>query len=233
MQPLVILDLYSAADGAAGAEVVLAHHRYTSPERPVRVIQPDGDLEALRGAAGIQVTGSPLMLNTLDTPWQDQVGSALEAAAGRGIPVLGVCFGHQLIGQHFGATLRSWDGNRWGVADVAFAGAAPEGPFAQLTRTPMVFTHRDHLIDAGDMRSVASGGLGGMQALEHPDLPIWTIQGHPEADARLCVAAEGRRWTDRYAPASVDTPASKRILANFGRLMQHSGASIEHPLGLS
>lgn len=212
----MILDLYSGGDPVAGAKVVAAHHRYTCPGRAVRVVGPDDDLKAaFEGAGGIQVTGSPLMLNTLDTPWQDAVGAALEAAARRGTPVLGICFGHQLIGQHFGATLKSWESNRWGVSEVTLDAAA--GPLAGLERVPLVFTHRDHLVDAGELTVVGRGGIGGVQALAHPDLPIWTLQGHPEADARLCVDMEGGRWTNRYAPATVDTPAAKGILANFGR----------------
>ncbi len=229
VDPLVVLDLYSPGDSRVGPRFVHSHHAHTCPERPLRVTGPEDDLDwAFRDAGGIQVTGSPLMLNTLDTPWQERVGHALETAARRGVPVLGVCFGHQLLGQHFGATLRSWEGNRWGVAEVHFQAV---GPFAS-DAVPMVFTHRDHLVDAGDMEVVAQGGLGGIQALAHPELPIWSVQGHPEADAALCLEAEGDRWTKRYAQATVDTAESKQMLRNFGQIMKKAAVA-RHPLGLS
>ena len=47
--------------------------------------------------AGIIVTGSPLSV-TSGEPWMLELGSELLRAGSRGTPVLGVCFGHQLLG---------------------------------------------------------------------------------------------------------------------------------------
>ena len=45
---------------------------------------------------GIIVTGSPLSV-TEQAPWMLQLGDDLLRVAARGTPVLGVCFGHQLL----------------------------------------------------------------------------------------------------------------------------------------
>src|SRR5438132_10061471 len=50
------------------------------------------------GAAGIIVTGSPLSVTAGERqPWMDELGATLLDLGARGVPVLGVCFGHQLL----------------------------------------------------------------------------------------------------------------------------------------
>jgi GMP synthase (glutamine-hydrolysing) len=51
--------------------------------------------------SGIIVSGSPLSV-TAPQPWMDELGSDLLAAGARGTPVLGVCFGHQLLARAAG-----------------------------------------------------------------------------------------------------------------------------------
>jgi GMP synthase (glutamine-hydrolysing) len=50
---------------------------------------------------GIIVTGSPLSV-TENAPWMLQLGEQLLRAGTRGLPVLGVCFGHQLLARAAG-----------------------------------------------------------------------------------------------------------------------------------
>src|SRR5919201_2538385 len=50
---------------------------------------------------GIVVTGSPLSV-TERAPWMLQLGEELLRAGARGTPVLGVCFGHQLLARAAG-----------------------------------------------------------------------------------------------------------------------------------
>jgi GMP synthase (glutamine-hydrolysing) len=53
---------------------------------------------------GIIVTGSPLSV-TERAPWMQQLGDDLLRIGARGLPVLGVCFGHQLLGQAAGGNV--------------------------------------------------------------------------------------------------------------------------------
>jgi GMP synthase (glutamine-hydrolysing) len=53
---------------------------------------------------GIIVTGSPLSVMER-VPWMVQLGDDLLRIGARGLPVLGVCFGHQLLGQAAGGNV--------------------------------------------------------------------------------------------------------------------------------
>lgn len=216
MKPLVVVDLMSAGSARSSRATLESIHHHTAPQRGLAVVGPAPAGGTLREAAGIVVTGSPLMMNTPQTSWAPVLSRRLEEAAQGGVPVLAICFGHQMLGQHFGGRLASWDAVREGVAPVRFQDA---GPFAGLGEVPLVFTHRDHLTAPGGLRVVGEGGLGGITAWEHPDLPMWGVQGHPEAGARWCRLDGAACWS-RMEPSTLETPGGKRLLANFGALLR-------------
>lgn len=232
VQPLVVVDLMSHVQ-RFGPAVVAAHHRYTDPERPLVVVgvesgdatgrRPDWQA-AFRDAAGIEVTGSTCMLGE-DAPWASGLSDALEDAAREGTPVLGVCFGHQMLGVHFGASLRSWDASRVGIKETRYSAA---GPLAAET-LPILYTHRDRIEDApAELQVAGVGGFGGIAAFAHRSLPVWGVQAHPEADAPLTRLTE-RIDVSAYSDAELDTPAAKGILRRFGRIAaRHATAKTAH-----
>jgi anthranilate synthase component II len=216
VRPLVVVDLMEAGKARSSRATVESIHHHVAPRRGLKVLGPDAAAADLRSAAGIVVTGSPLMMNTPQTAWAPQLSARLESAARAGVPVFAICFGHQMLGQHFGGTLASWEAVREGVAPVRFH---PTGPFAGLGEVPLVFTHRDHLTSPGRLEVAGEGGLGGIAAWRHPDLPIWGVQGHPEAGARWC-RLDGAACWNGMDPATLETPGGKRLLANFGTLLR-------------
>src|SRR4051812_20435169 len=76
--------------GVAELEVHLA---FEAPER------------AMAGYHGIMITGSPRSLVEPE-PWMDAAAEFVRSSARSGIPILGVCFGHQLVGYAFGGRVR-------------------------------------------------------------------------------------------------------------------------------
>lgn len=116
----------------------------------------------------------------------DQAGICLDltrAAAETGIPLMGVCLGHQTIGQAFGGrVVRHGEIVHGKLAQIQHHGA---GVFAELpspfaaTRYHSLVVERDSLPDALDVTAELADGT--IMGLRHRSLPIEGVQFHPES----------------------------------------------------
>jgi len=141
----------------------------------------------------------------------DRAGICLELirkAAGR-VPLLGVCLGHQAIGQAFGGAVRRCPETLHGKlsalrhsGDGLFAGL-PQG--MRVTRYHSLEVARDGLPDC--LRVTAETESGVIMGLEHRDFCIHGVQFHPESIASEHGHALLRNFLDR---ARVKTPETAR-----------------------
>lgn len=215
---LVIVDLEGPHDAALGADVAASLHRGIAPGMPLNVVREDVPSGALRHAAGIVVTGSPSMVHEAD--WAMPLGKRLLDAAATGVPVLGICFGHQLLAVASGGDIASWTEVRTGVKEVRFdvPDGVAAGPFAGPATARLVHTHRDRVVDGGAMVPVARDE--GLAALVHPGLPVWSLQGHPEATPATCRA--WNRGLERLGAADLARTDGHRLLAAFGDIVRRT-----------
>lgn len=117
-----------------------------------------------------------------NAPWiREQIELVREAAC-RGLPIFGICFGHQLIAR--------------ALCGDAAVGRAPQPelgwfeieqvePDGLLKGFPERFvamqTHFDQVRDPGpEFRVLARSADCAVQAIGHRRLPIWGVQFHPE-----------------------------------------------------
>jgi anthranilate synthase component II len=118
----------------------------------------------------------------------DQAGICLEmtlAAAKVEIPLIGVCLGHQTIGQAFGGkAIRNQEivhgktGTMLNNGKGLFAGLP--SPF-QATRYHSLVVERDTLPDCLEITAWLEDGT--IMGLQHKTLPIHGVQFHPESIA--------------------------------------------------
>jgi anthranilate synthase component II len=108
---------------------------------------------------------------------------AILAFGERGTPVLGVCLGHQCIGQVFGGRVerapRVMHGKTSEISHDGrgvFAGIA--SPFT-ATRYHSLVVARDSVPDVLDVTAESEDGL--VMGLRHRELPIEGVQFHPES----------------------------------------------------
>jgi anthranilate synthase component 2 len=134
------------------------------------------------GAAGFLISPGPC------TPNEAGVSLDLVAAcADGGRPLLGVCLGHQAIGQHFGGRVTRGGLMHGKTSPVTHDGS---GMFAGLP-SPFTATRYHSLIvdDIPDSLVVnatsETPGLDGtaVMGFRHADLPIHGVQFHPESIA--------------------------------------------------
>jgi anthranilate synthase/aminodeoxychorismate synthase-like glutamine amidotransferase len=156
--------------GELGAEPIVYRNDAVSIDE-LRALAPDAVLVS-------PGPGSP------DDPDAVGVSSAAIRAFGEDhVPVLGVCFGHQCIGQIFGATVVRAPAVMHGkTSQIAHDG---RGVFRGLpdpftaTRYHSLVVARDTVPDVLEITAESEDGL--VMGLRHRELPIEGVKFHPES----------------------------------------------------
>ena len=158
-------------------------------------------LPPLASCRGIVVTGSPAMV-TDRAPWSEHSADYLREAVERSVPVLGICYGHQLLAHALGGTVDYHpQGREIGTVDVRQTGAVPDDPlFARLPLSfPAHATHSQSVmtLPAGAVL-LASSAHDAHHAFRVGDC-AWGVQFHPEFDARVMASYIRERQDDLRA----------------------------------
>ncbi len=152
---------------------------------------------AAMAPAGIVISPGPA------TPDKAGVSLSMVAmAAETGMPLLGVCLGHQSIGQHFGGRIVR-------ASEIKHGKTSPihhdeTGVFEGLP-TPMIATRYHSLtIDPDstptELRVTARTDDGVIMGVQHQTLPIHGVQFHPESIATEHGHALLKNFLDRTDP---------------------------------
>jgi anthranilate synthase/aminodeoxychorismate synthase-like glutamine amidotransferase len=128
--------------------------------------------------------------------------AAIEHFGSNGVPVLGVCLGHQCIGAAYGGSVVSAPALMHGKTSAIEHNGL--GIFAGLPN-PFVATRYHSLVVAPDsvpdeLEVTASTSDGVVMGLRHRAMPVIGVQFHPE---------------------SILTPSGPSLLANFLELVEH------------
>ncbi|MCG7201260.1 glutamine amidotransferase [Marinobacter pelagius] len=163
--------------------------RGLSPELDPEVLDlPHGDTPGNPADwDGIVVTGSPAMVSDRET-WSEEAAGWLVRAVKAGIPVLGVCYGHQLLAHALGGAVGYHpEGRETGTKVVElFAEAERDVLFSALPRHfKAQLTHKQSVL------SLPPGAvcLGRSDFEPHQAFRVgdcaWGVQFHPEFSAAI------------------------------------------------
>ena len=171
--------------------------------RVVRVWR--GEVPPVPGdVAGVIVTGSSAMVAD-PLPWIDTTRGWLRGAIDAGVPVLGVCFGHQLLADMLGGTVAATpDGPEHGSIAVR---RTPEGWADELTAAlPDAFiaqpAHFQSVVVPPPGAAVLARSALAIQAIRYRSR-VWGVQFHPEFTVKD-MAEVIRNAADRLAAAGTD-----------------------------
>ena len=131
-----------------------------------------------------------------DHAWIPPLEDLIRAIHAAARPMIGVCFGHQIIAQAMGGTVVKFEGG-WAVGrqDYTYKGA----PVA------MNAWHQDQVVAVPDGAEViASNAFCENAALLYGDR-IWTVQPHPEFGADMVEALATHRGPGLVPDAQLDT----------------------------
>ena len=138
--------------------------------------------EPMDSARGIVILGSASSVNDR-LGWQHEFEAWLRPHLERGLPTLGICYGHQMLAAMFGGKVGfvSPDQHKLkGFREVTLTQAA--GPWAAQARGPLCVSHKETVTEVPPEFDVfATSAEIASDGLRHKRLPIFTFQPHPEA----------------------------------------------------
>ena len=220
MKPVLVIDCFVEGDGSEAFRRLLVDRtmvvwRALHEPRPTDVLR----------YSGIIISGSAACV-TAPEPWMDGLADLILDASVAGVPVLGICFGHQMIAYAlFGSSaVRKSQTPEIGWTDISVTGNDPLlGGLSDGFNT--FESHFDEVVASPGMTVFASSDRCAVQAYRVTNKPIWGVQFHAEMTQDEAVELATRRITGRpdlgfdleakLAEARESTALAHQLIENF------------------
>ncbi len=159
----------------------------------------DGHLPDHTEYDGVVVTGSRSSVYW-DEAWIPPLVDYVADVAADGVPVLGVCYGHQVLAEALGGRVAGMDGYEIGYNTIRHRG--DDELFDGIDESFTAFTtHGDTVVDLPPTATLLAENEHGVHAFR--DGHCWGVQFHPEYDVETArEVTDGKR--ERLDDARVD-----------------------------
>lgn len=184
--------------------------------------------------SGVIITGSHAMVTGQEV-WSERLAAWIPGLISEAIPLLGICYGHQLIAHAMGGTIGYHPrGRETGTTDINLHNDAGTDPLFHAM--PEKFPA--HTVHAQSILKMPPGGiiLASNSFEPHHAIRIgkcaWGVQFHPEFNARIMqgyinhLAADlmkEKQSPERLRQTIKETTASHSLLEKFGQLAASGG----------
>jgi GMP synthase (glutamine-hydrolysing) len=180
------------------------------PESDYHVYADDTDIPSLDDYDGVVVSGSTASVYDDSHPWIAEQCALVEECVEREIPVLGVCFGHQLVNWALGGDVVG-DTRRATFVEMEIL---EEDEVLEGIGPVVPVLHADLVTEPGEgMVATARTDYSDYFCTRHESAPVWTVQFHPEFTER--VADRPSDWSD--GDHSFEECNAHEVLTNFAR----------------
>jgi len=180
--------------------------------------------------AGILITGSKAMVTEGDD-WVLKTQAWLRQTMPHKIPILGICFGHQLLADMLGGEVAyNPKGRRMGLSHCHLSADAGEDPLFQVLPQPgcdVLVSHSQTVLSPPPMSEVFGHTEADANHLFRYQDYIWGVQYHPEWNAKITAGYIKQRSDDLKAeglqPEQLlaelkDCPDAKKVLSRFVKI---------------
>ena len=144
---------------------------------------------AARRPAGVILSGGPASVHVAGAPTLDP------AIYDLGVPVLGICYGAQLIAEQLGGSVGSNERGEYGRAELSAVDGGGMMLAGLPSPQPVWMSHFDAIVDAPPGAAVtAATAASPVAAFEDPGRGLYAVQFHPEVEHTL----HGRQVLERF-----------------------------------
>jgi GMP synthase (glutamine-hydrolysing) len=200
-----------------------------------RDLRSSDTLPTLAELAAVIVTGSAASV-TEALPWMLRASAYLRELVSGDVPVLGICFGHQLLGDALGGKVaRNPHGREIGTRALDLF--ARDAVFGEASRSVVNTTHVDSVVELPP----GAACFGRTELEPHAAVKFgesaWGVQYHPEVDGEVMRhyvrARRDLLERESFDPDALerdarDTPEAAGVIARFLQLV--SARELSHPL---
>ncbi len=161
------------------------------------------------GCEAVVITGSPAAVYD-PAPWIDPLRDFVRTAFSARTPMVGICFGHQIIADAMGGDVRK-SGKGWGVGRHTYEVVERRPWMSGAGRAfSLPASHQDQVITPpAGARTLARSDHTEHAMLLYEDAPVMSLQGHPEFRdafaAALYSARRGKTLSDAETDAAIES----------------------------
>ncbi len=159
---------------------------------------------------GVIISGSQSSVYDDHRPWIQTLSRWVEGAVADGLPILGVCWGHQLLAQILGGTVK---GGSYELGYVQVTQEVDDPIWNGLPNPFTVFaTHSDHVVALPPDATLLASNETGVQAFRQEQ--IYAMQFHPEYDRRTATSMiHSKDLPESDVQAALDSCSDKNVEA--------------------